>query len=106
MYVCRLLEAAVHAIVLMLVSPNSACWCVATLAKKFWCFAGYNNLACMGSPIGHHIPYMYLHICVHVYTEKDISLSISISLCIYIYIHIYMYMYIYIFVYMQAGPTE
>ena len=35
MYVCRLLEAAVHAIVLMLVSPNSARWCVTTLAKKF-----------------------------------------------------------------------
>ena len=84
-----------HAIVLILVSPNSARWCVATPAKKIWSVAGCNNLACMGSPIGHHIPYIYLYICVHVYTEKDISLSISLSVYIYTYIYVYVYIYLY-----------
>ena len=90
------LEIAAHAIVLMLVSPNSACWCVATLAKKFWCVAGCNNLACMGSPRASYTIHVPTYLCTCIYREGYLSLYLYLSLYIYIYTHIYVHLSIYI----------
>ena len=78
------------------VSPNSARWCVATLAKKFWCCRMQQSGMHGVTYIGPHIPYIYLYIYVYMYIQRRISLSLSLSVYTYIYIHIYIYVYIYI----------
>ena len=78
------------------VSPNSARWCVATLAKKFWCCRMQQSGMHGVTYIGPHIPYIYLYIYVYMYIQRRISLSLSLSVYTYIYIHIYIYVYVYI----------